>query len=619
MNNNRLIAQALLEIAQRSETSFIEVGEKDKEIIAAAKKLGLVLPSPDLAVFKTIYAEINKVNKNGIVLSKKAVEKGLNTLIGKQCNWEHNGSGYVCGYTISVKINKDTIETINVLFKSLFLNQIEELKEKVKSGEAAVSFEIYNKDPNTGKSVVKELANGYKEIDPIIFHGTGVLLVHQPAYPKAKIFKLIANKLTQTADKVMNKVFSPDLIYAGLALENKEESKFECICLKCGKVISSDKHCKDIKCPACGGDMRRKDHPGKGQPQKANEVKVIIKQIEVEEWICPHCEKAIEEKELFHDVKIQKWYHRPCQEKGEIILPKDDKKEGKIVEEKKKDIDIKKEEKPSEETKTEVKAEETKTEETSKDKTETKVEEPKVEEKTEEKSKVVETKSEDTKVDETKEETKAKETEVEAKTNPEDKKEDVVKEKTKESKAEETTEEKKDENKVKESEVIELKVIVKITGILSETTVSTFVNGTPSGEDKIKGHYKKITEYSDGTKDEFEKDVKIEKKYTFSELEEAVNKAKEELTKLHEAELEAKTNEVRAELDEKIKDKEKEISNLKKELGQKTQETEKAKEEETTSPEPEVEVGDVTQKEVSETKTRANKVNEIIAEKNKNR
>ena len=164
MNDNKLIAEALLEIAKRAETSFLEVGKEDKELIEAAKKIGIELPSPDLMVMKTIYAEIDKVNLNGVILPKKAVEKGLPTLIGKQCNWEHNGSGFVCGFTISAKINGDKIETINVLFKSLFPDQAEELKEKVKSGEAAVSFEIWNKDPITKKSVVKELADGTKEI-----------------------------------------------------------------------------------------------------------------------------------------------------------------------------------------------------------------------------------------------------------------------------------------------------------------------------------------------------------------------------------------------------------------------------------------------------------------------
>ncbi len=273
MNENKLIAQALLEISKRAETEFIEVSEDNKEIIEAAKKIGITLPSPDLAVFKTTYCEIDKVNRNGVILPRKAVEAGLHTLIGKQCNWEHEGKGTICGYTIKAEIKEDRVETINVLFKSLFSEQIQELKDKMKSREAAVSFEIWNRDEQ-GNSVVKVLENGTREISPIIFHGTGVLLSHKPACPTAKIFKLIATRLTDSAEEFINKVFSPDLVYASLALEdNLEEENYDCECLKCGKIVSSDKHCRDIKCPECGGEMRRKDRPGIGQPQISNSDK----------------------------------------------------------------------------------------------------------------------------------------------------------------------------------------------------------------------------------------------------------------------------------------------------------------------------------------------------------
>jgi len=49
---------------------------------------------------------------------------------------------------------------------------------------------------------------------------------------------------------------------------NKAQGDFDCECLDCGKQVSSEQHCKDIKCPVCGGDMRRVSRPGKGQPHK---------------------------------------------------------------------------------------------------------------------------------------------------------------------------------------------------------------------------------------------------------------------------------------------------------------------------------------------------------------
>jgi len=40
---------------------------------------------------------------------------------------------------------------------------------------------------------------------------------------------------------------------------------YNCECLKCGHKLSSNSHCRDIKCPECGGDMRRADRPGIGK------------------------------------------------------------------------------------------------------------------------------------------------------------------------------------------------------------------------------------------------------------------------------------------------------------------------------------------------------------------
>jgi hypothetical protein len=279
MSDKKLIAEALLEIAQRSETTFLEVSSEDKELIAAAEKIGLVIPSPDLSVMKTVYAEIDKVNLNGVVLPRKAVEKGIQTLIGKQCNWEHDGAGFVCGYTISAKINGDEIETINVLFKSLFPDQIEELKEKMVTKEAAVSFEIWNVDPQTKESVVTVLDNGFREISSIIFHGTGVLLTHQPACPKAKIFKLVAKKEITDAEKIVDKIFSEDLIFAQLAIEEPK-------CKNCGTCN-------------CGKEGEKLEEIKKDETALVviPEVKIEEQKDEAKEKLCSECKQPLKEGE----------------------------------------------------------------------------------------------------------------------------------------------------------------------------------------------------------------------------------------------------------------------------------------------------------------------------------
>jgi len=50
------------------------------------------------------------------------------------------------------------------------------------------------------------------------------------------------------------------------------EEEFDCECIKCGYKMKSAVHCKDYKCPECGGQMRRVERPGPGQSLKAFDI-----------------------------------------------------------------------------------------------------------------------------------------------------------------------------------------------------------------------------------------------------------------------------------------------------------------------------------------------------------
>lgn len=426
MNDKKLIAQALLDIAKNSITELIEDAKIDNEIKEAAKNMGLSIPDPDFAIFKTKWADIDKKNLNGVRLPRKAVEEGIQTLVGKNLNFEHQGAYNVCGFCLSVKIKKDEIECIQVFYKSLYPDKYEELIDKIKTKEAAVSFEIWNVDKN-GESVVKVLEDGTKEITKIHCHGTGLLLVNPPACPTAKIFHLEAKKFTKDTEKVMHRVFEQDLVYAQLAIDNKEK-----------------------------------------------------------------------EENIVDELKIEKI------------------------------------EKSSEETKIEGTPVETKTEESQT-----------VEVKTEEKSEVAETKTEETKIEETKEAPKA-EAEI----------------KVEEPKIEEKAEEKKEE--AQPIEVIEPKIIVKVTRIYSDVYVDTYIDGTSSGTSQGKSTTKIITEYKDGTKDVTESESEYKKKFDFAELEAEVNKAK--------SEKDAEIATLKEEQDKVLKAKDEELKNKNTELEQKSQE-----------------------------------------------
>ena len=51
--------------------------------------------------------------------------------------------------------------------------------------------------------------------------------------------------------------------------KEKTKKKYTCECIKCGHILETDKHCKDIKCSKCGGQMRRKERPGPGQNKQS--------------------------------------------------------------------------------------------------------------------------------------------------------------------------------------------------------------------------------------------------------------------------------------------------------------------------------------------------------------
>lgn len=53
-----------------------------------------------------------------------------------------------------------------------------------------------------------------------------------------------------------------------LAVDDTLKQKFNCECIECGYKIQSEKHCKDLKCIKCGGQMRRAERPGPGQAGK---------------------------------------------------------------------------------------------------------------------------------------------------------------------------------------------------------------------------------------------------------------------------------------------------------------------------------------------------------------
>lgn len=61
-------------------------------------------------------------------------------------------------------------------------------------------------------------------------------------------------------------------------IEIETAEKFNCECIKCGYKKTTEQHCKDLKCPKCGGQMRRAERPGSGQPNDVTSKRLSYKE-----------------------------------------------------------------------------------------------------------------------------------------------------------------------------------------------------------------------------------------------------------------------------------------------------------------------------------------------------
>lgn len=95
----------------------------------------------------------------------------------------------------------------------------------------------------------------------------------------------------------------------------QQTKKFTCECLKCSHTLKTTKHCIDLKCPECGGQMRRKERPGPGQEKFQLTSPSEPAKKPAGTYVCPECGDA---QITFHTPQDE--YKVKCPKCGTVMI-----------------------------------------------------------------------------------------------------------------------------------------------------------------------------------------------------------------------------------------------------------------------------------------------------------
>ena len=190
-----------------SVNTVLEDAEISGEVAIVAAKAGIVLPSPDIKVFKTLFAIADEENLNGCTMPYEEVSKALKTLVGKAVDLEHYRKETV-GTWLDARLEGNNIIAYGTLWVENYAEEATELLEDFASGKLTVSFEAWGNIVETGPF-------SYKLVD-IHFCGGALLRHHtQPACPQAFV---------QEFSKKGTRVLEFAKVMAGTEIDEIEEA-----------------------------------------------------------------------------------------------------------------------------------------------------------------------------------------------------------------------------------------------------------------------------------------------------------------------------------------------------------------------------------------------------------
>lgn len=204
-NKKQQVKIMLEDMTFNSTYEFFEEGKESDELKEVAAKRGIQLPSKDIAMFKCLYAMVDKENKNKCTLPRKEVKKSLKTLNGKAIDKDHLRRSTI-GVWLDAELIDDEIYAYGLFWKSNFSEEYEDVKSRMEEGKVKISFEAW------GDRNFRE--DGSYELSEIHFAGGAVLFDTNPAFPEAEIMEF-SNKENRVLE------------FAKVIEEEIEESKVE--------------------------------------------------------------------------------------------------------------------------------------------------------------------------------------------------------------------------------------------------------------------------------------------------------------------------------------------------------------------------------------------------------
>jgi hypothetical protein len=245
-NNLKILGEALKDWTFAEQTTFL-TASNDEELKKIIKSQGFNYPDRDLAYFKTIYLECDKLNKNNMMVPLEAAKKGIDTLAGKIINFDHLGKFQICGFVLQGKIEGNFVVAYCALFKGAFKEEFPAIQKLFEDKKLFVSFEIHRTN-DKGEDILIKQKDGTYLVSEVCYSGVGLLLREKPACAKARVLDLLAKQEVIDAEKIVDKIFrkqlSSNIIYAEMFEDQNCKKCAICTCSKEEEKVMEDTELK---------------------------------------------------------------------------------------------------------------------------------------------------------------------------------------------------------------------------------------------------------------------------------------------------------------------------------------------------------------------------------------